>query len=157
MALFCLIFIESEQRHKTIAVILVTWVLFSSASTWNNLYSAVMDMKSNNFAYVDIVMAEKEKLGNLIQLSENSDPWANTFAMYESPSRVDYRFLTFPPGAGRNYMWWEGVNVDARYAIIGTGTENQEEIVQQLLDAGHVIISEDDYLIVLENVAKYPS
>lgn len=42
------------------------------------------------------------------------------------------------------------------FSIVPVGDGNQELYIQQLLDAGHIITSEDEYFIVLENIEKYP-
>ena len=138
--------IEEQVREKYSKIWIVGLTLIGSIQIWD-YYSAMIDDRMSVAVYEEQILKEKEILSEVIQLSAANGRWDNTIAYYGG---CDYGYLSIPTGAGLNWMSCGGVNENAKYVLIRTGTEDIETYIQINLNAGHKRIHQDDMFVVLE-------
>lgn len=146
MALFCIIFI-STKKVKLIYTILAIWICISSVSVWNK-YDTTISERWSVGQYSQSIEEEKNRLENIIIISDDKDAWENTVAQY---GNFDYRYLGMPEGAGLNLMVNGKSNEHAGYAAITKGDKNEDSYLKTLTDSGYKHLYEDEFFIILKN------
>ncbi len=141
IAVFLLICSKNTRINK----IIVALTLLALVTNFQ-FYRLLSDGRAAVAQHGEEIIAEKEKLSDIVKLSEQADPWENTVAHYGS---VNFTYLALPTGFGGNYMIEGRVNEKAKYALITQGDAKEEACKQMLIDSGHSVIYEDDWFIVL--------
>lgn len=144
----CFLLFEKEQK------LLKYFVLFSllaGISSWQ-YYAERIEQKDTAYAQELHILEERERISEIIDLSENDDRWENTIAHYGEVTNV---YLELPIGIGTNYMKDESINTKARWAAI---SKCEEEFyfrrLERLTENNHEMVYENADLAILKYIGN---
>ena len=137
------------KRFMTMRYIVLLFFFLGLSAIWR-YHTMIISERIDKIPKRDVILAEKKKLEEVIEISPSKSTWENTVAEYGS---LDSLYMALPSGAGSNYMIDNGVNEDAGYAVYLSiaGEDEKKEWAEMLEKNDHELIFEDDYFTVYKN------
>ena len=139
---------EPKQFRLTKYVLVLLFIL-GLPCVWKYHYTIIYE-REENIAKTDVILEEKEKLEEVIEISPDRSRWENTIAQY---GELDNLYLALPDGSGTNYMIDEEDNQYAGYAVYRSDSDEEdvEKWSEMLEKSGHKLIFEDELFTVYQN------